>query len=257
MDAVEEALRRVDAKKREIDGARPLPAETLQSLRQTFVVRYAHETTAIEGNTLSLSETQVVLEDGITIGGKSIREHLEVLNIRDALQWLETVVGEDTPVDERTVLEMHRIIMAGILGNDAGSYRRHPVFIRGSWHVPPNWVKVPILMDAFGVWLREGRKDEHPVSFAAKAHVELVRIHPFADGNGRTARLLVNLLLMREGYPPAMYSADNRLEYIESLRETDGGDFSRFIVVTAKAVEFMEDRYLELIRQQREAEGQD
>jgi len=241
---VEEILRIVDQKKAAIDNARPLSPETLRSLKNDFTVRYAHETTAIEGNTLTIYETKVVLEDGITIGGKSIREHLEVLNIRDVLNWLEGIVQNNTSVTEDTVREIHRIVMKGILPDDAGA-----------WHVPPNWVKVPELMQDFSAWLERGPGQEHPVVYAAKGHVELVRIHPFIDGNGRTARLLTSLLLVRSGYPPAMYTSGNRQEYMQALDKAHmTGDVSWFVTITAGAVEFMEDRYLELIRQNDEAQ---
>ncbi|HUW66055.1 MAG TPA: Fic family protein [Spirochaetia bacterium] len=253
---MEEILRIVDQKKDDIDKARPLSPETLQSLKNDFTIRYAHETTAIEGNTLTIYETKVVLEDGITIGGKSVREHLEVLNIRDVLKWLENVVQKKSPVTEDAVREIHRIVMKGILDEDAGFYRRHAVYISGAWHVPPNWIKVPQLMNEFSAWLEHGPGEDHPVVFAAKAHVELVKIHPFIDGNGRTARLLTSLLLMRSGYPPAMYTSGSRQEYMQALDEAHmTGNLSRFVIITAKAVEFMEDRYLNMIRQDNEAQS--
>jgi len=163
-----------------------------------------------------IRKTKVVLEDGITIGGKSIREHLGVLNIRDVLGWLEDVVQKKSPVTEDTVSEIHGIVMKGILPDAAGFYRRHPVCISGAGHVPPNWVKVPRLMQDFSAWLESGPGREHPVVHAAKAHIELVKIHPLIDGNGRTARLLTSLLLMRSGYPPAMYTSGSRPEYMQA-----------------------------------------
>jgi Fic family protein len=193
------ALAALDQKQHAINRARPLPRATLQSLEADFTVRYAHNTTAIEGNTLTLSETQVVLEDGLTIGGKTLREHLEVLNIRDALTWLRDVVRQAESITDRSILEMHRIIMAGILKEEAGFYRRQPVYISGAAHVPPNWGKVPARMEELSGRLETGPTGEHPVVFAANAHLELVRIHPFVDGNGRTARLLTNLVLMNQG----------------------------------------------------------
>ncbi len=249
----DELLASVDRKKREIDQARPLGPTALGSLKADFTVRYAHETTAIEGNTLSLAETQVVLEDGVTIAGKSVREHLEVLNMRDALNWLERVVHDETPVTEHTVYEMHRIIMSGILKEEAGFLRREPVYIVGSTYVPPNWVKLPDLMTDFSGWLSQGPVESHPVVFATRAHLELARIHPFVDGNGRTARLLTNLLLMRHGYPPALYESERRAEYIQAIREADDRGPDPFIACTARAVEVMEDRHLALIRMDREA----
>jgi Fic family protein len=254
---VDDILAIVDEKKRQIDAARPLPSETLQSLKADFTVRYAHETTAIEGNTLDIYETRVVLEDGLTIGGKTVREHLEILNIRDALVWMEDLVQRKAPVTEDIIREMHRIVMKGILAEDAGFYRRCPVYVSGARHVPPNWVKVPQLMAAFSAWLEQGHGNEHPVAFAARAHVELVKIHPFVDGNGRTARLLTSLLLLESGYPPAMYANSNRQDYIRALDHAHmSGDPSQFVIITAKAVEFMEDRYLNMIRQDHEASAQ-
>lgn len=252
-----EILARVDRKKMEIDQARPLGPTALGSLKADFTVRYAHETTAIEGNTLSLAETQVVLEDGVTIAGKSVREHLEVLNMRDALNWLERVVQDDASVTEHTVYEMHRIIMSGILKEEAGFLRREPVYIVGSAHVPPNWVKLPDLMTDFSEWLSRGPAESHPVVFATRAHFELAQIHPFVDGNGRTARLLTNLLLMRHGYPPALYEAAQRAEYIQAIRLADDGDLGPFVACTARAVEVMADRYLTLITMAREARAAD
>lgn len=252
--SVVEALRRVDAKKRRIDRARPLPEETLESLRRSFVIRYAYETTAIEGNTLDLHEARVVLEEGLTIGGKSLREHLELRNMKAAVEWVELAARGSEPLTEDTVRRLHGIVMQGILVGSAGCYRRHPVFIRGAWHVPPNWIKVPDLMAEFSGWLSRGPGAEHPVVFAAKAHVELARVHPFVDGNGRTARLLTSLLLMRRGYPPAMYAAARREEYFKALDKAHtAGDIGDFVEVTAVAVEHMEDQYLRAIREMREA----
>ena len=244
----------IDQKQHTINQARPLPTSTLKSLEDDFTIRYAHNTTAIEGNTLTLSETQVVLEDGVTIGGKTLREHLEVLNMRDALVWLRGVVQHDDPITDRSIMEMHRIIMAGILKDEAGFYRRQPVYIGGAAHVPPNWIKVPDLMEDLSKRVEAGPGEAHPVVFAAEMHLDLVRIHPFADGNGRTARLLTNLILIRDGYPPAMYSAGERAEYIDAIREADSGSPARFVIATARAVEYMQDRYLTMIRQVEEGE---
>lgn len=252
--SVDGAISIVAQKQRAIDAARPLPQATLRSLEDDFTIRYAHNTTAIEGNTLTLAETQVVLE-GLTVGGKTLQEHLEVLNIRDALSWLRTIVQNTEPINGHTVLDIHKLIMAGILKEEAGMYRRQPVYIRGASHVPPNWVKLPEHMEQLSNLLETGPGYDHPVVFASRMHLRLVTIHPFVDGNGRTARMLTNLILMRHGYPPAMYSAGQRSEYIEAIREADMGADDRFVVLTAQAVEFMQDRYLQMIRQVAEGEG--
>lgn len=256
MSSVDQLLMDLNAKKRQLDAARPLPTATLQSLKEDFIIRYAHETTALEGNTLSIYETKVVLEDGITIGGKTVREHLEVLNIRGALGWLESAARAQTPITEDTIRDLHQIVMQGILPDEAGQYRRVPVYIRGALHVPPNWIKVPDLMRTFSEQLQQNTGD-HPVRVAAGAHIELVRIHPFIDGNGRTARLLTNLLLVRAGYPPALYTTDHRRDYMQALdTATFHGDPEPFIMVTVQAVGRMADRYLEMIRQVEEGRQQ-
>lgn len=248
-------LDRLSTKQAQIAAARPLPPETLRSLLDDFLIRYAHETTALEGNTLTLHETQVVLEQGITVAGKTLREHLEVVNVRDAWEWLNGLVRESRPVNEEAILKLHEILMKGILGDEAGAYRRAPVFIRGSRHVPPNWVKVPDLMAAFVARLQEGPGGKHPIRFAAEAHIELAGIHPFVDGNGRVCRMLVNLLLMRSGYPPALYTQTSRAPYLKALETAQvEGQPNPFVQITAGATEFMLDRYLLALHQVRDAE---
>ncbi len=250
MASVDELLAGLDAKMRQLDAATPLPAATLQSLMDDFLIRYAHETTAIEGNTLTLHEAQVLLEDGTTVGGKTLREHLEIINVRSAWQALEAMVRDQAPLTETALGELHRLLTQGILGNEAGSYRRVPVYIRGSLHVPPNWIKVPDLMQRFADRFREQPPGEHPVRWAALAHIELAGIHPFVDGNGRASRLVVNWLLMREGWPPALYTMTERQEYLDALEEAQyHGQPDRFVHVTAQAVQFMMDRSLEMMRQ--------
>ena len=253
---MEHILARITEKQDRLAKARPLPAESLRSLRDDFLIRYAHETTALEGNTLSLAETQVVLENGVTIGGKLLREHLEVINARDAMVWLEDFISSSEPIREDTILRLHEIIMQGILGADAGTYRRQPVRMVGSAHIPPNWVKIPDAMEGFTKWLDQGCEGEHPIVFAAKAHVSLVEIHPFIDGNGRVSRMLVNLLLMRAGYPPALYSSTERAQYLESLeRAHTEGTIEDFVRITAQAVETMLDEYLEILDMTLEGEN--
>lgn len=245
---MEQLLARVTEKQDRLAKARPLPSESLRSLRDDFLVRYAHETTALEGNTLSLAETQVVLENGITIGGKLLREHLEVVNARDAMVWLEGFVSTGEPITVETILRLHEIIMQGILGSDAGIYCRQAVRIVGSMHVPPNWVKIPDAVEGFIKWVNQDAEEEHPIVFAAKAHVSLVGIHPFTDGNGRLSRMFVNLLLMRAGYPPALYSSTDRAQYLDSLERAHmKGHMDDFVVLTVQAVETMLDQYLEIL----------
>ncbi len=257
MASVDEPLVGLDAKKRQLDASPPLPVATMQSLMDDFLIRYAHETTAIEGNTLTLHEAQVLLEEGTTVGGKTLREHLEVINVRDAWHALEALVRDQAPLTESALGELHRLLTQGILGNEAGSYRRVPVYIRGSLHVPPNWVKVPDLMQRFVDRFRERPLAEHPVRWAALAHVELAAIHPFPDGNGRVSRLVINWLLMRDGWPPALYTMTERQEYLDALEEAQyRGQPDRFVHVTVQAVQFMLDRSLEMVRRVEEGRQQ-
>lgn len=248
-------LARVTAKQQAIHQALPLPPASLASLFGDFALRQAHATTAIEGNTLSLDQTQAVVEQGITIPGKSLREHLEVVNAHATWQWLRPLVQQGAPLNEVLLLETHRRLMQGILEDEAGVYRRAPVYIRGSWHVPPNWVKVPQLMQDWIAQYAAGPGEDHPVRFAARAHIDLARIHPFLDGNGRTTRMMTNVLLMQAGYPPALYAAETREDYLRALRHADATqDVAPFVAVTARATEFMQDRWLALIQQMREAD---
>ncbi len=241
-----EVLNRLILKKIKLDEQRPLPPASVQSLLDDFRIRYAHETTAIEGNTLTLRETQAVIEEGITVHGKSLREHLEVVNAKDALDWLTEAVGKKEPLSENTILKIHQMLMKGILQDEAGMYRRVPVFIKGANHVPPNWQKIPKLMNEFEMWLKE-EDHANPIIFAAEAHARLARIHPFTDGNGRTCRLLVNYILMQHGYPPALYTSGDRVAYLNALSEADKGNYEPFVEITAKATEWMLDRYLTVI----------
>ena len=246
--SLNDILKGIDQKKQILDQSRPLPPASVKSLVDDFRLRFTHETTAIEGNTLTLRETQAVLEEGITVHGKSLREHLEVINANESLDFLESAIKTNEPVTERLMMRFYEILIKGILNEEAGMYRRIPVYIKGAKHVPPNWIKIPKLMQEFETWLRDSN-DLHPIVLAAKAHIRLARIHPFVDGNGRTCRLLVNYILMQHGYPPALFSSDKRDEYMKALDEVEDGNEDEFIQVTSQAVEWTLDRYLRLLEE--------
>ncbi len=247
-------LKRLDAKKTILDTASPLPPASLRSLIEDFRLRYTHETTAMEGNTLTLYETQAVLEHGITVHGKSLRDHLEVINAHESLDFLEKAIKAKEPVTEKLILQFHQLLMKGILKDEAGFYRRIPVYIQGAAHVPPNWIKIPKLMSELESWLNEA-KNVHPVVLAAQAHIRLARIHPFVDGNGRTCRLLVNYILMQHGYPPALYKTENRDAYMRALDEVETSNEESFIRLTSEAAEWMLDRYVHLVNEMNTTEN--
>lgn len=232
-------------KKKQLDSYRPLPKALVNNLEEWFKLELTFTSNAIEGNTLTRRETAVVIEQGITVGGKSMREHLEATNHAKALDFIFSLI-KTKPVKFtiKEVLKLHAMILKGIDDESAGFYRNVAVRISGSAVVMPNPRKVPQLMEEFEGWLVSKHK-LHPVAMAAEAHYRLVSIHPFVDGNGRTARLLMNLLLMMYGYPPAIIRKRDRLAYIGALEQAQlGGAKLAYEKLIAKAVERSLDIYL-------------
>ena len=168
------------------------------------------------GVTLTLRETKVVLE-GITVGGKPLKDHLEAVNHRDAILLLEDFVQKAEPLSEWMIKSLHHLILKGLDDENAGRYRTVNVRIAGASHLPPDQVMVPELMERFIAWYRDEAMALHPVERAARVHSDFVKIHPFVDGNGRTSRLLMNLELMKAGYPAAVLPVERRLAYYEAL----------------------------------------
>jgi Fic family protein len=236
-------------KKQQLDGLRPLPPALVRNLDDWFRVELTFTSNAIEGNTLTRAETAVVIEKGLTIGGKSLREHLEATNHAQALDFVHSLITKKpTEVNQKDILAIHEMILQGIDHENAGRYRSVAVRISGSAAIMPNPRKVPDLMDAFQDWLTVPQ-DMHPVAFAGEAHYRLVTIHPFTDGNGRTARLLMNLLLMMQGYPPAIIRKRDRLAYISALETAQlGGAKDAYETLILKAAGRSLDIYLNAAR---------
>ena len=213
-------------------------------------IEYTYDSNRIEGNTLTLHETDMVVNKGITIAGKGLREHLEAINHKEAIDFIKDIAQKKEPVSERVLLDIHAIVLHSIDKDNAGKYRRVPVIISGSKHIPPQPYLLQPKMDELFQWYEANKDSMHPVVLAAQMHEKLVSIHPFIDGNGRTARLLMNLILMQHGDPIANIKGDNetRRRYYETLEEASSGDTSAF-------VEFIEDvviqsltYYLKIIR---------
>jgi len=245
-------------KKQQLDGGRPLPPELVRNLDDWFTVELTYTSNAIEGNTLTRRETAVVIEKGLTVGGKSLKEHLEATNHAHALDLVRSLIKKKpSRLTANDVLAIHDIILKGLDDDNAGHYRSVPVRMSGSAVVMPNPCKVPDLMDNFQLWLA-GKHNVHPVAFAGEAHYRLVTIHPFVDGNGRTARLLMNLLLLMYGYPPAIIRKRDRLAYIAALEKAQlGGSKEAYETIIARAVDRSLDIYLNATRGESAIEDMD
>lgn len=236
----------VDSLKKELDSKRPIPKETLKSLRESINLEWTYNSNGIEGNTLTLRETQVVLE-GITVGGKSIKEHLEAINHEKAILFLDDLVKDNEPISEWNIKNIHQLILKDIDNENAGRYRKENVTIKGATHTPPDYLKVPELMKklilTYNTW-----SEYHPIIQAALLHGELVKIHPFVDGNGRTSRLLMNLVLMNNGYNPVIIKKESRLKYYEALDKAHiTGNYTDFVKLVTKLEVEMIKKYLELL----------
>lgn len=236
----------INQKKLKLDELRPLSEETVKSLRESVLLEWTYNSNAIEGNTLTLLETKVVLE-GITVGGKSLREHLEVVNHKEAILYLEDIIRNKEPFSEWQIKNIHHLVLKGINDKYVGNYRDQQVMISGAHHLPPAPFLLKEKMNEFIEWYSTKAQELHPVERAAMVHIIFVGIHPFVDGNGRTSRLLLNLELMKNGYPPIVIKNANRLEYYSALDKayTTGENFD-FVSLVMKETNDMLDRYISL-----------
>lgn len=206
----------IDDKKALIDQKRPFEGELLNQLKQYYRIGLTYSSNALEGNTLTISETKVILEDGLTVGGKPLRDTFEAIGHAKAYDYMFTLLGSKT-IEERNILTMHRMFYGDIDGESAGAYRRQQVFISGSAYEVTAPGEISAQMDDLFSWIKTDRQNYHPVEFAAELHRRFVFIHPFIDGNGRLARLLMNTALIQDGYMIAVIPPVLRNEYIEKL----------------------------------------
>ena len=249
-DALTKLLSQLDEKRQELDRRRPLSPAEAARLREYLDVEWTYNSNAIEGSTLTRQETLVVLKHGLTVGGKSLVEHLEAINHQHAIDFVEQLATQPEAVSEDDIKAIHRLVLRTIDDDHAGVYRQQQVFIAGSTYLPPPAKAVPGRMAEFAEWLvrtddaiRQELPDAlHPVEQAAHAHFWLVDIHPFVDGNGRAARLLMNLLLLQAGYPIAIIRNDDRSTYYTALEEGHEGRLESFLLLVTEAV----DRTLEI-----------
>jgi Fic family protein len=219
---MEELLISIAAKKKRLDELRPLAAKALASLEHYYNIELTYTSNAIEGNTLSPVETTLVIEQGITISGKPLKDHLEALDHYDAIRYVRELAREQTPLTESDVRNLHRLVIQRSAPEIAGRYADMPRYVRTErgLYSFPSPIEIPRLMGDFAGWL--GAAPSTPDT-AFIAHRRLVDIHPFNDGNGRAARLLMNLILIRGGYPPVAVRPEDRLEYIRTLQQEQAG----------------------------------
>ncbi|MBE6098400.1 MAG: Fic family protein [Schwartzia succinivorans] len=211
--AKENLLSQIDRKKRELDTRRPLTEGELERLNEEFVVEYTYNSNAIEGNTLTLRETDLVLR-GLTVDSKPLKDHLEAVGHKDAFDFVRELVKENAPLSEHNIKQIHYLVLAD-KKQDRGVYRRVPVHIMGAHHEPAQPYLIEPKMEQL---LHEYKDDtEHIITKLARFHIEFEGIHPFIDGNGRTGRLLVNLELMKAGYPPIDIKFKDRMKYYDAF----------------------------------------
>lgn len=237
-------LARLDDKKQRILDRRPLPAIAIQRIQQALSLEWTYNSNSIEGNTLSLAETRAVLEDGITIKGKSLREHFEAVNHHEAIELVEALAQPGFVITENVILDVHAVVLDKIEKEFAGRYRTGGVRITGANFIPPNALKVPDLMAELVQWANENPLGLHPLQLATAFHHRFVHIHPFFDGNGRTVRLVYNLMLMAQGYPPAIILRNDRKKYYEALNQANDGRYDKLCLLMSQALERSLDIYL-------------
>lgn len=245
-------IRRMREKKQRLDSRKPLPESMYKNMEEWFRIELTYTSNAVEGNTLTRQETALVVEKGITVEGKSITEHLEAVNHAKALDFIRKLAGKKAAdITEQVILDIHSIILEKIDYANAGRYRNIPVRIAGSRVILPNAMKVPDLMKEFINWLH--REKDDAIKLAADAHFKFVSIHPFIDGNGRTARLLMNLILMQGGFPPAIIRKEDRNIYIQSIEKGQlKKDLFDYYEIIFEAVERSLDIYLDLLEPKKE-----
>ncbi len=242
-------LNEIDILKSKLDQFRQFDSYRIV---QALELEYTFESNRIEGNTLTLRETDLVINEGLTISGKSMREHLEAINHQEAIGYIKHLIDRNTPLNEGEVLSIHNLILRGIIPEDAGRYRRVQVMIKGSSHMPPQPFMVSKEMEDFFIWFETNKNSLHPIILAAELHERLVTIHPFIDGNGRTSRLVMNHILLQNGYVIANIKGDydTRMKYYNALETAQTKNNKEdFLLFVAQIEKESLERYLDIIGQ--------
>lgn len=246
--SIEKTLGEIDELKRQLDQIR---AFENHRITEALELEYTFESNRIEGNTLTLRETDLVINKGLTVSGKSMKEHLEAINHGDAILYVKELISKESVLTKKEVLSIHNLILRGILPEEAGRYRRIQVMIQGSGHMPPPPYLVEKQMEDYFIWYERNRLSLHPIVLAAEMHERLVTIHPFIDGNGRTSRLIMNMILLQNGFVIANIKGDNtsRYSYYEALDEVQtSGNKDAFIRFIAEVEKQSLERYLSILK---------
>lgn len=240
---------RIEEKLKELNKFRPLSSSAVEKLQRQFQIEMTYNSNAIEGNSLTLKETFLVINEGLTIKGKPLKDHLEAKNHQEALEYLYGLIekGEQQTISEQFIRNLHQLVTQETDKEWAGRYRNSNVIIAGADHIPPDAINVPPEMGKLMDWLKQNKKKLHIIELAALFHHKLVYIHPFFDGNGRVARLAMNLLLMQVGYPLVIILKNDRKKYYRVLSQADKDNVVPFIRFIAQAVSRSLDIYLKIL----------
>ncbi len=241
--------RRLEEKLKKLNDLRPLPPSAVKKLQEQLRIEMTYNSNAIEGNSLTLKETFLVINEGITVKGKPLKDHLEAKDHNAALEYLYDLVeyGKQHTISERLIRALHQLIMRETDEEWAGRYRNSNVIIGGAEHTPPDALDVPKKMQELIKWIAKNRKNFHIIELASILHHKLVYIHPFFDGNGRTARIMMNLLLMQNGFPLVIVLKNDRKKYYDVLSRADKEDYVLLVRFIAQAIEHSLDLYLKTL----------
>lgn len=241
--------KRLEEKKERLDALRPLPVQAVKKLREQFELEMTYNSNAIEGNSLTLKETYLVISEGLTIKGKPLKDHLEVKNHTEALVYLYDLIDKDKKhtVSEQLIRSLHHLVVQDTDKEWAGQYRNSSVMITGTDHKPPEAFEVPRLIRELIDWVTVEKSHTYVVELAAMFHHKLVHIHPFFDGNGRTARLAMNVFLLRAGFPLVIILKNDRKKYYRVLALADKGQYEPLVRFIAQAVERSLDIYFKVL----------
>jgi Fic family protein len=246
-DEFKDTFTRIENKKQQLNKMRPLTEGEVERLREEFAIEYTYNSNAIEGNTLTLNETEAIIKDNVTIGGKPLKDHLEVIGHKEAFDYVVQIASENKPFSEKSIKLIHSLVLAD-KPQDKGVYRRLPVRIMGSVHTPPQPYKVPIMMEQLILDYKD-MLQTHTIERVALFHLKFESIHPFIDGNGRCGRLLLNFDLIKNGYPNIDIKFTDRQEYYACFNEYhETGTHSKMTNLIANYTEEMLDRYLYILK---------